>query len=113
MGLQDKRCALDVNILLDLADGKPFASAFLAVAQEKHAPLCLSPTAFIELEFLAQNGHTEQRKAAIACIRSLHRLGISVFDVEPVERGYTKMFAERLIRKSDRHLLDIPRASLS
>ena len=138
-GSQDRRCALDVNILLDLAVERRFASDFLGVVREKHSPLYVSPTVFIELEFLARNGGAEQKKAANTSIMSFHKWGVTVFDIEPLKHGYTKEFAERLIRKgylgeneyndglilgeagcfgipvlvtSDRHLLDIPQPSL-
>ena len=92
----------------------------------------------IELEYLSQEGPTKaQRTAAGGAIDSLHRWGVTVFDLEPVEHGCTKEFARRLIRKgylpeeelndglilgetgcygipilvtSDNHLLDIPKS---
>ena len=42
-GSQDKRCALDVNLLLDLAEGSAFATGFLGVVKEKYCPLYLPP----------------------------------------------------------------------
>jgi hypothetical protein len=133
---QDKRCALDVNIFLDLAEGREFALGFLEVAKEKYCPLYVTPTAFIELELLVRDGTPQQKKAATISIASLHKWGVSVFDLKPVQHGFTKEFAQRLIRKcylgedeyddglilgeagcfgipilvtSDHHLLDIPR----
>jgi hypothetical protein len=85
--------------LLDLAEGAKFAAEFLAVVKEKYVPLHISPTAFIELEFLAKQGTVAQRRAATNSITSLHKWGVMVFDLSPVEHGYTKEFADRLIRK--------------
>jgi len=96
---QDKRCALDVNILLDLAEGAEFATDFLGVVKERFIPLYISPTAFIELEFLAKNGTLAQRRAATTSITSHHKWAVAVFDLRPVEHGYAKEFADRLIRK--------------
>lgn len=139
---QDKRCALDVNILLDLAESKDFALDFHAVVSEKFCPLYVSPTAFIELELLAQNGTAEQKSAANGAIKSLVKWSIQLFNLNltAVEHGCTKEFADRLIRKgylgenelndglilgevgcfgipflvtSDHHLLDISRSHLS
>jgi hypothetical protein len=133
---QDKRCALDVNILLDLAQEREFAWDFLKVVREKYCPLYVTPTAFIEMELLVRDGAPQQKKAAQTAIAAFHKWGVIVFDLEPVQHGYTKEFARRLIRKgylnedeyndglilgeaacfnipilvtSDRHLLDIPR----
>lgn len=131
----NKRCALDVNFLLDLAERRDFALAFLELAGEYYCPLCLCPTAFIELEYLAKTGAPKQKKAAAISVNSLHKWAVYVFDLTPVEHGCTKEFARRLIRKgyldeeeyndglilgeagcfgipilvtSDSHLLDIP-----
>jgi hypothetical protein len=133
---QDKRCALDVNIFLDLAEGQEFALEFLEVAKEKYCPLYVTPTGLIELELLVRDGKPQQKKAATKSIASLHTWGVSVFDLKPIQHGCTKEFAQRLIRKgylgeddyddglilgetgcfgipvlvtSDHHLLDIPR----
>ncbi|HVM48952.1 MAG TPA: type II toxin-antitoxin system VapC family toxin [Candidatus Acidoferrum sp.] len=140
VGSQDKRCALDVNILLDLAEGQEFASEFLKVAQEKYCPLYVTPTAFIELELLVRDGIPQRKKAATNAIATFHKWGVSVFDLKPVQHGYTKEFAQRLIRKgylseeeyndglilaeagcfgipvlvtSDHHLLDIPPSTVA
>jgi hypothetical protein len=137
---QDKRCALDVNILLDLAEGEGFALEFLEVAKEKYCPLYVTPTAFLELELLVRDGTPPRKKAATRAIAGLHKWGVIVFDLEPVQHGCTKEFAQRLIRKgyliedeyddglilgeagcfgipvlvtSDHHLLDIRRSVVS
>src|SRR5437879_4576808 len=78
---QDKRCALDVNFLLDLAEEKDFASAFLNLTREKFCPLCLCPTAFIELEYLVKTGTPQQKKAAATSVKSLHKWGVFLFDL--------------------------------
>ncbi len=96
---QDKRCALDVNVLLDLAEGRDFALNFFGVVKEKYCPLYLCPTALIELELLARDASAERKKAALTSIASLHKWGISVFDLTSVGHGCTKEFADRLIRK--------------
>ncbi|HWX22215.1 MAG TPA: hypothetical protein VN578_20120 [Candidatus Binatia bacterium] len=96
---QDKRCALDVNVLIDLAEQRDFALDFLGVVREKHCPFCLSPTAFIELELLIRDGGPQQQKAAKAAIASLHEWGVFVFNLKPVQHGCTKVFVQRLIQK--------------
>jgi hypothetical protein len=137
--MADKRCALDVNVLLDLAEQKNFALAFLDVIREKYCPLFVCPTAFIELQFLAESGRPLPRKFAGIAIDSFLKWGVFLFDIEPVKHGYAKIFADRLIRKgflsedeyndglilgeaacfeipilvtSDHHLLDISRPHL-
>ena len=46
-----------------------------------------------------QTGDPQQQKAAIRSVTSLHKWGVFVFDLNPLEHGYTKEFARRLIRK--------------
>jgi len=82
--MADKRCALDVNVLLDLAERKKFAVDFLGVIREKYCPLFVSPTAFIELQYLAESGGTVPRKFAGMAIDSLLKWGVYLFDIEPV-----------------------------
>jgi hypothetical protein len=137
--MADKRCALDVNVLLDLAERKKFAVDFLGVIREKYCPLFVSPTAFIELQYLAESGGTVPRKFAGMAIDSLLKWGVYLFDIEPVKRGCAKIFADRLVQRgwlvedeyndglilgevacyeipflvtSDHHLLDISRPHL-
>ena len=137
--MADKRCALDVNVLLDLAEQKQFALDFLGVIREKYCPLFVSPTAFIELQFLAESGGPVPGKFAGIAIDSFLKWGVYLFDIEPVKHGFAKIFAERLVQKgvlpadeyndglilgetacyeipvlvtSDRHLLDISRPHL-
>ncbi len=137
--MADKRCALDVNVLLDLAEQKKFALDFLDVIREKYCPLFVSPTAFIELQLLAESGRPEPRKFANVAIDSFLKWGIFLFDIEPVKHGCAKIFTDRLVRKgylpdeefndglilgevacfeipilvtSDHHLLDISRPHL-
>jgi hypothetical protein len=87
--MADKKCALDVNILLDLAEQKKFAGDFLGVIREKYCPLFVSPTAFIELQFLAESGAPVPRKFAGIAIDSFLKWGVVLFDIEPVHAWTT------------------------
>ncbi len=136
----NRQCALDVNVLIDLAEGKPFALDFLGVVHDLFCPLWVSPTAFLELEHLLLHGSPQQRAACQTVFNKLQReWQIAVFNIDPIEHGYADSFAKHSITKgylpadeyndglilaesaiykipvlvtSDKHLLDIPRPYL-
>ena len=92
-----KQCSLDVNVLLDFAEGKPFARDFFGVVRDCFCPLFLSPTAFIELELLAE-GHEPGTPFAKVAIPMLPKWGVTLFNIKPVEHGYAAEFSRDLIR---------------
>lgn len=93
------QCALDVNILLDLACGKAITQQFYHVVRDLHYPLFISPTAFIELEFLRQDEDAERSEAATITLDRLQSWEIQLFDLEPLQRGFAAEFSRKLIRK--------------
>ena len=92
-----KQCSLDVNVLLDLAEGKPFARNFFGVVRDCFCPLFLSPTAFIELELLAE-GHEPGTPFAKKAIPMLQKWGVTLFNIKPIQHGYAAEFSRELIR---------------
>ena len=97
------QCALDVNILLDLACGKAITQEFYGVVRDLHYPLFISPTAFVELEYLRRDEDAERSEAATIALDRLQSWEIRLFDLEPLHRGFAAEFSRKLIRKGYLH----------
>ncbi len=63
MGLPSKQLALDVNVLLDLADNEPTVVRFHRLAVEKKFPLVVTFTVLKELGVASQDDSDSARKA--------------------------------------------------
>ena len=82
---QRPRFALDTNVLIDLAEGLPFAQRFLATY--RNAGLAVPPTVIQELVHIATTNHLAQQHAqtALAEIPNLITSDIHLLGINPAQ----------------------------
>ena len=92
-GFQQKRLAVDSNILFDLAEGQPFAEDFRKTFLAKGYSLETPPTVVLELtNFFKKGDAREQELARIALTSMLTKWKISPISLSSVQRAYTQNF---------------------
>ena len=94
-GFQQKRLAVDSNILLDLAGQNPFAEQFRKAFLAKGYSLEAPPTVILELTHFFENGDPRERKfAEIALTSMLSKWKIFPISLSNVQRAYTQNFVK-------------------
>jgi len=94
-GFQQKRLAVDSNILFDLAEGRRFAEDFRKTFIEKGYSLETPPTVVLELTNFFKKGDARERELArIALSSMLTKWKISPISLSSVQRAYTQNFVK-------------------
>jgi predicted nucleic acid-binding protein len=88
-----KRLALDTNVLIDRANGEPFAIDFIEFARHRGLTLCATYTVLAELDVISENGTAEEQAAASHALTALrYAWNIDPIDPSDVELEYRKNF---------------------
>jgi rRNA-processing protein FCF1 len=94
-GFQQKRLAVDSNILFDLAEGHQFAEDFRKTFLAKGYSLEIPPTVVLELVNFSKNGDARERELARITLSSLlTKWKISPISLSSVQRAYTQNFVK-------------------
>ena len=91
--------AVDTNVPLDLADRKEHVLDALEIIRRRVKPgrVLVTPTAFQELVYLAEEGDTEEdRGQASRALRGLRGWGLDVVNLLPVAHGTVERVAGKL-----------------
>ena len=94
-GFQQKRLAVDSNVLFDLAEGEQFAEDFREIFLGKGYSLEAPPTVVLELTNFFKKGDARERELArIALSSMLTKWKISPISLSSVQRAYTQNFVK-------------------
>ena len=91
-----KSLALDVNLLLDLAEGKDFAHDFKDEFQARGYEFHLPPTAAAELNILSIYGGEPQRTFASQALRNLRAWNCQPLSLSDTKLAIAEQFRQRL-----------------
>ena len=97
--LRSPLIAVDTNVPLDLADDKEHALDALEVVRRRLKPgrILITPTAFQELVFLADEGEcAADRDQAKRALRGLAGWGLELVNLVPVGHGIVERIADKL-----------------
>ena len=92
-----KQFAVDLNFVLDLADGADFAWKLLEARKNKGYSFELPPTAAIELNLISRTFDHPANKLAGTALQNLLSWEIHPYDLKGVGHGITDLFARTLI----------------
>lgn len=91
-----KQLALDVNLLLDLAEDKDFAHEFREEFQARGYEFLLPPTAVAELNILSIYGGEPQRTFANEALHKLRAWKCQPFSLSDTKLAIAEQFRRRL-----------------
>src|SRR4051812_27932114 len=93
---QNKKWALDTNVVMDMARLVDAALSLREIAQEQGYTLHISPTALEELFHLASNSTGEIQETAIKALRILPQYKIAQIKLEATARPIASDFSKFL-----------------